>query len=155
LRKADLLLLIEKIARKLATWKALLLTQSGRLILIKSVLTAIAVYHILSLDLPPWVLDCINKICRSFFWHGSKEARGGQCLVAWNQVCKPLNLGGLGIHNLKVLNDALRMRWRWLEREGQLRSWHGLEFSISPEAEDTFQAACQCVVGVEYISNLP
>jgi hypothetical protein len=60
----------------------------------------------------------IKKICRSFFWHGSKYAKSGHCLVAWQQVCQPLNMGGLGIHNIKFPNNALRMRWRWLEREG-------------------------------------
>jgi hypothetical protein len=39
------------------------------------------------------------------------------------------------------------LRWRWLEREGLLRALPRLEFNISPEAEDMFQAACQCVVG--------
>jgi hypothetical protein len=65
---------------------------------------------------------------------GNALSHGTRCAV-----CKPLNLGGLGIHNLKVLNDDLRLRWIWLEKEGQ--------FSISPKAEDMFQEACQCVVG--------
>jgi hypothetical protein len=56
-------------------------------------------------------------------------------------------MGGLGIHNLKFLNNALRMRWRWLERERPARAWKGLQFDLPTEAEDLFQAACRCVVG--------
>jgi hypothetical protein len=117
LTRAALQALIGKIARKLATWRTLLLTQSGRLILVKSVLSAMAIYHMLSMDLPTWVLKCIDKICRPFFWHGTDDAEGGHCLVAWKQVCTPVSIGGLGVLNLKATNDALWIRWRWSERE--------------------------------------
>jgi hypothetical protein len=36
-----------------------------------------------------------------YFWRGHKEAKGGHCLVAWDAVCRPLQLGGLEISNLK------------------------------------------------------
>jgi hypothetical protein len=67
--------------------------------------------------------------------------------VAWEQVCKPKSMGGLGIHNLKFLNTNLRMRWRWLERNGHVRSWTVLQFVLSMEAESMFKAACKCSVG--------
>jgi hypothetical protein len=68
LRKEDWQPLLDKLARRLATWRTALLTESGRLILISSVLMMISVYHMLSLDLPAWVLKTINKACRKFFW---------------------------------------------------------------------------------------
>jgi hypothetical protein len=37
--------------------------------------------------------------------------KGGHCLVNWEQVCRPLDLGGLGIHNLEMFGWALYMRW--------------------------------------------
>ncbi|GJN27961.1 hypothetical protein PR202_gb16030 [Eleusine coracana subsp. coracana] len=63
-----------------------------------------------------WALKAIDKIRRQYMWHGRKEAKGGHCLVAWGKVCRPLELGGLGISSLKELGWALRMRWLWLER---------------------------------------
>jgi hypothetical protein len=55
-----------------------MLTSSGRLILVlQTVLSAIAAYHMLSLDLPPWVIKRINKICRAFLWHGSEDVKAG------------------------------------------------------------------------------
>lgn len=34
-------------------------------------------------------------------------------LVAWNQVCRPKNYGGLGLRNLKALNEAQMMKVGW------------------------------------------
>jgi hypothetical protein len=48
------------------------------------------------MDAPAWVFEAINKGLRSFFWAGLKEANGGQCLVVWDQICKPYDYGGLG-----------------------------------------------------------
>jgi hypothetical protein len=108
-----------------------MMSLSGRLILVKTVLSAIAIYHMLSLDIPPWVLNRINKICRAFLWYGPDDTKGGNCLVAWEQV----------------LNAALRMRWRWLERDDLVCSWSGLHFVLFVEAEKMFQAACKCFMG--------
>jgi hypothetical protein len=33
-------------------------------------------------------------------------------MVAWETVCKPTNLGGLGVTDLKLY--ALQARWLWL-----------------------------------------
>jgi hypothetical protein len=39
------------------------------------------------------------------------RASGGQCLVAWKEICKPLEFGGLGVKNLRLQGLALRVRW--------------------------------------------
>lgn len=78
--------------------------------MIEAVSTATSVYHMLSFDLPPGFIKSIDKICCDFLWRGMKEARGGHCKVAWDMVCRPIELGGLGIHNLRLLNAALRVR---------------------------------------------
>jgi hypothetical protein len=68
-------------------------------------------------------------------------------MVAWDMVCSPKLLGGLGLKNLKLFNVALRMRWRWLELAEEEKPWHGLEFDIPEEAEALFKAAAMCVLG--------
>jgi hypothetical protein len=85
------MLLIEKIARKLATWKTLMLNKIERLILIKTVLLAIAVHHIVSLDLPSRVVAYINsRMLISMAWIPGSKSRS---LPGGLAVCKPLNLG--------------------------------------------------------------
>jgi hypothetical protein len=53
---------------------------------------------------------------RAFFWVGMKQVSGGQRLVAWESICRPLCHGGLGIKNLHLQSLALRVRWEWLRR---------------------------------------
>ncbi|GJN13052.1 hypothetical protein PR202_ga31385 [Eleusine coracana subsp. coracana] len=112
--KGDLLAWIEKIADKLPGWKPFLLNLAGRAALVRFVLSAIPVYILIAINIPKWFIKAIDKIRRGFFWKGRKEAIGGSCLVAWEKVQRPLDLGGLGIQNLQVMSWALQIKWLWL-----------------------------------------
>ena len=147
LSKTDLQPLVDKIAGHVPTWKASLLERSGRLVLLDSTLTATPVYHMLSLDLPQWFFNSVNKILKGFFWSAATEARRGQCVVAWDMVCSPKELGGLGVKNLKLMNHALRMRWRWMQLVDRDKPWQGLDFTIPDEAEQVFLTATKCELG--------
>jgi hypothetical protein len=110
LSKHDFLELIDKMADRLPGWKASMINLAGRTTLVKAVLTAIPIYHLIALQCPKWVIKAIYKIRRGFLWKGRKDVKGGHCMVSWAKVCRPLDLGGLGLHNLEVLGWALSMR---------------------------------------------
>ena len=111
--KEVLLPLVDKVSDCLPGWKASLMNRAGRLVLVKVVLTAIPIYHLIALDLPKWVIKAIDKKRRGFLWKGHQQANGGNCLVAWEKVQRPLEYGGLGIHNLDLFGCALKIRWLW------------------------------------------
>src|SRR6185437_3319553 len=90
--KAQAQPIIDKLADRLPSWKADLLTKPGRMILVQFVLTSMLIYILLALELPPCVLKAINKIRRGFLWKGRKDARGGHCLLAWPKVTRPFCL---------------------------------------------------------------
>ena len=112
-RKCDLQHLVDKVVAGLPTWKAGLLTKAGRTVLVKTKMSAIPVYTAIAISISPWVLKCIDKRRRAFLWKGTDSVLGGHCVLAWPMVCRPPDLGGLGIPDLQIQGYALRMRWLW------------------------------------------
>jgi len=147
LRRSDLLAWIAKIANKLPGWKASLMTLAGRAVLVRFVLTAIPIYLLVAIRVPKWFIRAVDKIRRSFLWKGRKEANGGSCLVAWEKVMRPIDLGGLGIHNLEFMGWALQMRWLWLEKTKPDRPWAGLENPVHPNTTTIFAISIVTTVG--------
>lgn len=94
--------IIDKIADQLPGWKADLMTRAGRKVQVQYVMTGMIIYLAMAVDLHPRVLKDIDKIRKGFLWRGKKEVRGGHCLVAWGRVCRPVELGGLGIFSLRT-----------------------------------------------------
>jgi hypothetical protein len=60
----------------------------------------------MALELPKLMLKLIDKIRRNFLWKGHEQAHGGNYLVNWAKVQRPLMYGGLGVHDLEHLGWA-------------------------------------------------
>jgi hypothetical protein len=145
--KEVLLPLVDKVADYLPGWKASLLNKAGRLVLVKVVLTAVPIYHLIALDLPKWVIKAIDKKRRGFLWKGHQQANGGNCLVTWEKVQRPIEYGGLGIHNLELLGCTLKIRWLWAQKTDDERPWAGLPIAVPHKARALFNVAVNAIVG--------
>jgi hypothetical protein len=141
LTKTDLQPVIDKLAAKLAFWKAMLMSRDGRVGYVRAVMAASVVYQLMALDVDPWFIKAVDKLRRGFMWAGREEAHGGNCLVAWDAVCAPKCIGGLGLHNLKKMHAALRARWIWLQKTNASKPWSGMHFSVVPDAVAIFNAS--------------
>jgi hypothetical protein len=82
-----------------------------------------------------------------FLWKGQKDAHGGHCLVVWDRVCMPKELGGLGIINLQKMNLALRTRWLLLSHVEASRPWKKFDIQVPAMVTEIFEAATSSVVG--------
>ena len=123
------------------------MTKIGRLALVKSVLSAIPVHQLLAFAPPKKTLKQLEKIERGFLWVGRAAANGGHCHVNWNRICRPIELGGLGVRDLERAGLALRLRWLWFSRTDPERAWQGLDLQFSPTERALFWASTFTLLG--------
>jgi hypothetical protein len=107
---AEWKLVEERLQKRLSSWKGKLLSLGGRLVLVNSVLTNMVLYMISFFILPKGVLHKLDYYRSRFFWQGDSEKKKYR-LVKWSVVCRPKDMGGLGVHDLEVKNSALLGKW--------------------------------------------
>jgi hypothetical protein len=103
---------VERMEKRLAGWKKHYLSKGGRLTLIKSTLSSLPSYYLSLFPLPMDVAHRLEKLQRDFLWGGMGDEHKFH-LVNWQQVCSPIQYGGLGIRKLSVFNKALLGKWLW------------------------------------------
>lgn len=116
LKRSDEQGLIDNVTARIPKWKGNLLNIAGRMTLAKSTLSAIPVHMSIALCLSSWALEQIDKRRWAFIWGGDLTVGGGKCKVAWKLVCKPKDLGGLGVVYLRRVGIALHAHWEWKRR---------------------------------------
>jgi hypothetical protein len=60
--------------------------------------------------------------------------------VAQDIVCMPIELGGIGISNLRNLSWALRVRWLWLQKTEPHGPWSTLSIQVPDQVRALFIA---------------
>ena len=114
--------IIDKVNSRIDGWKAKTLSQAGRLVLLKLVAVAIPAYAMGTFLIPN---SCCKELDRSFknFWWGfpSKKTKN-LSLKAWDSICSPKALGGLGIRKIRDVNLALisKLGWQLLNNSDSL-----------------------------------
>ena len=88
------------------------LSFAGRLQLIKSILGSIHVYWSSHFLLPKRIINRVEQLIRDFLWKGHHQGRG-VAKVAWKEVVKPHEEGGLGIKSLNEWNKAAIAKLLW------------------------------------------
>jgi hypothetical protein len=91
--------IVEKIKRRLASWKRTYFSKGRRVTLIKSTLSILPAYFLSLFPIPTAVANCIEKLQHDFLWGGLGEEFKYH-VVNWSKVCSIISKGGLGIHNL-------------------------------------------------------
>jgi hypothetical protein len=127
---ANFAVMIAKVDKYLSGWCALLLSSTGRIVLLNTVLDALPTFTMGALELPPALLRAIEVLRHAFLWNAADRPSGAKCLVPWDAVCHLKHEGGLGIkclaakkeclqlklvHRLHSRPDAAWPRWAWSE----------------------------------------
>jgi hypothetical protein len=112
--------LVDKLHSKLAGWKGSLLSQAGKLVVLKVVLQSSPLYALSVFKIPRKYANAIDKIQKNFLWTGM-ETKKRMALIAWDKVCKPVEKGGLGLRKVSEMNDFLmaKLLWRLFKDKGE------------------------------------
>lgn len=124
MKKHDYLPLVERIRSKICTWNRRFLSYAGRLQLIKVVLMSIVNFWAAVFRLPSKCMEEIEQLSSAFLWTGPVLKSTG-AKVAWQDICKEKNEGGLGIRPLKEVNMVygLKLIWRMLSGDSLWGKW--------------------------------
>lgn len=91
----------ERIQKKLSSWKGKFLSVGGRLVLINSVLSSLAMFMLFFFEIPKGILKKLDYYRSRFFWQCDEHKKKYR-LARWSVLCKPKECGGLGIQNLEI-----------------------------------------------------
>ncbi|KAL2247874.1 UNVERIFIED_CONTAM: hypothetical protein Sindi_2639700 [Sesamum indicum] len=95
----------EGIDKRIAGWEGTTISYAGRVQIIKSVLISLSLYWASAFILPKKVINEIEKRLRTFLWKGTTNS--GYAKVAWKDICRPKEEGGLEFKDINTLNHAL------------------------------------------------
>jgi hypothetical protein len=85
-----------------------MLSYGGRLILINSVLSSLALFMLSFYEVPKGILDKLDFYRSRFFWQGDNHKKKYR-LTKWTIIYRPKEQGGLGILALENQNKSLQV----------------------------------------------
>jgi hypothetical protein len=104
--------LIDRIRKKLSSWKSRHLSMGGRLVLLRSVLSSIPVYFLSFFKAPIGTISSLESIFKSFLWGGCEDSRKIHW-ISWDKICREREEGGLGVRRIREFNFSLLGKWCW------------------------------------------
>eukprot|EP00253_Pinus_taeda_P021952 PITA_21952 len=105
--------IINKIKDKITSWGGYWLTKGGKIILLKSVLSALPIYQAPFLLAPKHIMDQISCLLRDFLWKGGRGNHNKIHLANWDLVKRPILDGGLQIREPSLSNLSLGCKLLW------------------------------------------
>jgi hypothetical protein len=114
--------IIEKVQNRIEGWRAKTLSQAGRLVLIKTVATALPSYTMSSFFLPNSFCSELDRIFKNFWWGFPAKKARNLSLKAWDSLCIPKASGGLGLRKMREVNLALisKLGWKLLNKSNSM-----------------------------------
>jgi hypothetical protein len=100
----------ERFQKKLSSWKGKMLTYGGRLVLINSILSSLAMFMMFFFETPKGILKKLDFYRSTFFWQGDNHKKKYR-LMKWDILCLPKDQGVFGILILEIQNICLLSKW--------------------------------------------
>lgn len=102
-----------KFLQKISAWKAKILSQAGRTVMLKSVANAIPSYLMNFYLLPKSWCNELDRVTKDFWWGYKEGSTRHLSLKSWKSICVPKSVRGLGIRMFSEMNQSLTSKWTW------------------------------------------
>jgi hypothetical protein len=116
---------------------------AGRATLVDTTISYVPIYVMCSIKMHVTYLNSIDRAKKHGLWRGSDVAGKGKPLIAWTKVTTPKDKGGLGLKNLRIMNDAILIKYLhkfynkedvpWVQLIWNTHYFNGLVPHASPE----------------------
>jgi hypothetical protein len=136
-RKLSRLFLVRKLAVKIEPWLRKLLSLGGLLILSNACLDNLPMFAMGLFLLHDGIHARFDTHRSKFYWEGAGPKRKYH-MVNWPTVCRPKELGGLGLLNTKKMNQSLLLKWVWRLYQEEDTIWAKLIRAKYHDANDIF-----------------
>ena len=103
--------ILDKVVGKINGYRAKILSQAGRSVLIKSVASTIPSMG--TFLLPDSICHKLDKIFKYFWWGFPKGKSRNLSLKSWRSMCTPRQVGRMGFRLMKDVNLALIAKLGW------------------------------------------
>lgn len=103
---------LDKLDKRIGSWKDKWLSKARKTTKISSILSAIPTFPLSCLPLSKKSLSKFEGKLRNFLWKDCEDDTK-LSLVKWDNLCKPKKFGGSGVKNLQWKNEALGVKIIW------------------------------------------
>lgn len=104
--------LMQRVMGKLEGWKSNCLSRAGRLTLVKSVLSNMAIFHMKLQKLSTKIHKDLDRAVRQYIWRSS-PTRWQIHLLSWDTLYRSKERGGGGLRKSEDMNKSLLAKLGW------------------------------------------
>ncbi|KAI0522554.1 hypothetical protein KFK09_004934 [Dendrobium nobile] len=112
LKLADFQDMLSNVMDRLNAWGKKNLSLGGKITLISSSLFSMPNFLVTHSLVPKKLLYEVEKLCRNFLWH-KPGGEHSMHYVAWEDLCKPRSMGGMGLQSPLMRVGSLRSKLSW------------------------------------------